>query len=94
MGWGEEPSFKNDRTDTADNHAVDIVADQSMSSETPEPSMLLGGKAHIRSKRLTVILAKEGGRGSGWRTPGSCVGKTKKNWLRRNTHTHKHIIYI
>lgn len=44
--WGGEPSLKNDRTDTADNHAVDIVADQSMSSETPEPSTLLGSKAY------------------------------------------------
>lgn len=52
--WGGEPSLKNDRTDTADNHAVDIVADQSMSSETPEPSTLLGSKSvfAVRNSRL------------------------------------------
>lgn len=37
---GNEESSRNDSTETADNHAVDIVANQSMSSETPETSTL------------------------------------------------------
>jgi len=63
QGWSGGPSLKNDRTDTADNHAVDIVADQSMSSETPEPSTLLRGKARIRSKKLTFVYGAGGGDG-------------------------------
>jgi len=35
-----------------------------MSSETPEPSTLLGGKARIRSKKLTVVYGGGGGDGA------------------------------